>query len=146
MGGCGERKTWKATSMLPPAWLMVFLTFWVGLSLYESRNRHYKNWGATKDYCLLSKVNTLNSQDKPAGTNLPQGLAPRFPRDWLKMYISHKNPHYVGWTICSKVLGISTSTRVTHPSTIQLRWLNLGVPMGSGLRPWIEATLEVMES
>ena len=41
-------------------------------------------------------------------------------------------PTMIGWTIDSKVHGISTSRKVTHPSTIQLRWLNLGVPMDLG--------------
>ena len=72
--------------------------------------------GPLENYCLISKVNALIDANKLVGTYLPQGQAPRFPLDWLKISGSPRYPTMIGWTTCGRVQWESCAM-VTHPST-----------------------------
>lgn len=58
-----ERKT---TLMLPPAWIMMLLHFLVCLRLHVIPNGALRELEAPDNYCLLSRVNTLNGCGQPS--------------------------------------------------------------------------------
>ena len=84
----------KTTLLLPPAWIMMLLRFRVGLSLYVIPKHALWDVEDLKDYCLLSKVSTLN-KCKQTGWHLsPHRQAPGFPNGWMKKSIWHGCPLY----------------------------------------------------
>jgi hypothetical protein len=72
-----RRKERKMRLMSPPMWIMVLLHFRVGLSLYKIPKRVL--WGLVgplEDYCLLSKVSTLNMHEQANQHLSPPRVSP----------------------------------------------------------------------
>ena len=84
----------------------------------QSQNEHYGNCEALNNYCLLSKVNTLN-MCKQAGPYLsPQKQALGFPHGSLKLSNSPDTPTMIEWIIDDREHKKSSARKVTHLSII----------------------------
>jgi len=81
--------------------------------------------------------------DKPTDTSLPQGQASRFPQGWLKCLLHPETPTMIGWIIYDRQWK-SSAKRLPIRVLFRPWWLNLGVPMEYGSRPWVWTTLLVL--
>ena len=111
----------KTTPTLPPAWIIVLLHLWVGLTQYIILKWASRGLEGPKDYCLLLKVKTFNRRRQASlHLSLPKGEPRRFPHGWLKIYSSPGCPHYRSgpWVVgCtrSQVLGRSPIRALFQP-------------------------------
>lgn len=140
----GNHKKRKATLLLPQMWSMGLLHFssW-NKSICNPEMRINKIRGPLKNTMSCQRWIPEMNGDKFVKTYLPQG--------------QRLSSHIVGWT-CPVHPNMPTKIRWTracignqvlrcHPSkySLNLRLLNLGVPMGYGLRRLVPAALEFMK-
>ena len=125
MSSYNLQKERKKTVMLPPAWIMaLMLYFLVGLSLYVIPRWTSWELEVLEDYyCLLFKMNTSNKcRHLSALKGKPHVLSTRLIENIRFTLIPP-----LGWTIGGRVHQISSVRMFIHPCEYysDIRWLNV---------------------